>query len=363
MSNVAYEARQISTTHLPSLPIVDWSKIGESAPKVLDSIYKGCKHSLPLADVVVITWTSAEWSALDHVFVNSDKPRKSDDESWRDDWLFYSKDAVKCEFSKLWGYYKLVEVKGQRVLLFKSEAHLAHPPYIDGLVKMVQCIINDVKPRQMFSIGTAGGSSLIERLGDTIVTNSGHVILKKEENAHARCNNITVTSSWFPSLKLQQKIADNLLMPLSDVLTNEELDRLLEDLHDEKPASLGLKLVDLVNEPLKHKNIEKPRILPCKGIPLLTTDFYFIARGNDSGEYCTLEMDDTVVGYVAKENGVEFTFVRNISDPIVVSKTLLGHDISNDIRECWSSIIYKTCGFYTSFNGALTTWGCIAGNR
>ncbi|MCL3779923.1 hypothetical protein EMN47_05910 [Prolixibacteraceae bacterium JC049] len=361
MSNITHEVKRIKTTHLPPLPAISWDKINEEAPRNIKFDYKSPNDRLPHADIVVITWTSAEWSALDHVFANSNETRKSYDESWRDNWMLYSRNAMKSDFSKLWGYFRLVEIKGRRVMLFKSEAHLAHPPYIEGLTQMVQNIIDDSQPKHIYSIGTAGGSSLTEMLGDTVITNSGHIILEKKENENVSYNKQTVTCNWFPSLEMQQKITDNLLMSMNQVLTPHELNHLLDRLHKEKPHSLALTLNDLVNAPLNPQNLKQARILPCKNIPLLTTDYYFIADGNDSSGYCTLEMDDTVVGHVAKENQVDFTFVRNISDPIVTSETVSGTAIPSDIRESWSSLIYETCGFYTSFNGALTTWGCIIG--
>lgn len=360
MSRTINESKQITTVHLPSLPIVDWSKIGQVAPENIDFQYQGPTASLPAADIVVITWTSAEWSALDHVFANSQTVRTPSDESWRKQWYAYSKNAPKSDFSPLWGEFRLVKINQQTVLLFKSEAHLAHPPYISGLEAMVQQIVADVKPKQIYSIGTAGGSSLSEVLGDTVVTNSGHIILKKKENLVVDYNNQTVSCNWFPSLALQQEVTDNLLMPLSLVLTADELNNLLDKLHQAKPDSAALMLNDLINAPLSPDKLTTPKILPAKDYPLLTTDYYFIANGNDSSQYSTLEMDDTVIGHEAGALGVNYTFVRNISDPIVVSASASGNPIPDDIREEWSSLIYQTCGLYTSFNGALTTWACIA---
>ena len=57
------------------LPVVDWRRIGAKAPKVLDIAYGGPNAELPQADAAVITWTAAEWSALDHVFLNSNGTR------------------------------------------------------------------------------------------------------------------------------------------------------------------------------------------------------------------------------------------------------------------------------------------------
>ncbi len=361
MSRIIQESKQISVHHLPELPVIDWTKTGQEAPVNINISYEGPDASLPSADTVIITWTSAEWSALDHVFANSQTVRKPDDESWHDQWYLYSKDAPESSFSKLWGYFRMVSIKNQKVLLFKSEAHLAHPPYIDGLAQMVGHIIDDAQPKQIYSIGTAGGASLKDILGDTVITNAGHIILEKEENTQARYNNQTISCKWFPDIALQRAVTGNLLMPLNLVLTPGELDHLLDELHERKPGSSGLTLTDLINKPLSPDNLKSPVMLPGKNIPLLTTDYYFIATGSDASQYSALEMDDTVVGHEAGEKGVNYTFVRNISDPVVVSESASGEKIPGEIREEWSSLIYQTCGLYTSFNGALTTWACIVG--
>ena len=360
MSRLIQEPEQISVHHLPELPIVDWHKIGQEAPENIGISYEGPDASLPAADAVVITWTDAEWSALDHVFVNSQTVRKPDDESWHDQWYLYSKDAPESSFSKLWGYFRIVRIKNKTVLLFKSEAHLAHLPYIDGLTQMIGHIIDDVRPEHIYSAGTAGGASLKDMLGDTVITNAGHIILKKEENSWVSYNNQTVSCKWFPDLLLQRAVTGNLLMPLNLVLTPGELDHLLEELHERKPDSSNLTLADLVNKPLAPDNLKSPAMLPGKNIPLLTTDYYFIATDNHASQYSVLEMDDTVVGHEAGERGVNYTFIRNISDPVIVSESASGSEISGEIRDEWSSLIYQTCGLYTSFNGALTTWACIA---
>jgi len=94
------------------------------------------------------------------------------------------------------------------------------------------------------------------------------------------------------------------------------------------------------------------------GDPLLTTDYYYIADGNSAAKYAVLEMDDAIIGYVAQQKGRSFAFSRNISDPIVPSKSK-GKTIDPSIREDWSGEIYQRFGFYTSFNGALATWAAL----
>ena len=69
MSRLLHANYQVSNEHY--LPVVDWSAINATAPTGLLLP----RTKLPNADIAVITWTSAEWSALDHVFINSDKER------------------------------------------------------------------------------------------------------------------------------------------------------------------------------------------------------------------------------------------------------------------------------------------------
>ncbi len=193
-----------------------------------------------------------------------------------------------------------------------------------------------------------------------MVTNAGFVVLKRPENITVDYNNqLFSCKTWFPSMDLQMDVQQHLLMPLTKVLTPTELNNLINQLHEQIPDSSKYTLTDLLNAPLDPNNLKSPRILPCKDTPLLTTDFYFIANGNDSAHYSTLEMDDTIIGRESGLLGVDYVFVRNISDPIVASVSESGETIPDNVRQEWSSLVYMTCGFYTSFNGALTTWACI----
>jgi hypothetical protein len=72
-------------------------------------------------------------------------------------------------------------------------------------------------------------------------------------------------------------------------------------------------------------------------------------------------MDAAVVAWVAAQHGVDYLFVRNVSDPLVPAATASGAAIPEQVRNGWSSLIYEDFGLYSSFNGALTTWAVIAG--
>lgn len=368
MSRITESAQPTDYYKTPVLPIIDWSSIKASAPKVIPFDYKSPTDPLPKADIVVITWTSAEWSALDHVMVNSNTTRDPYDDSWRSAWKLYSRGSENYSGDDLWGYFLLVEIddvdgKKQTVLLFKSSSHLAHKPYAAGLTAMVENIVTDTETKTLYSIGTAGASTLEENLGDVVVTNTGHLTMKAPENVNLDYNHKTFTSDWFPSASKMKDVRDHLFMPLDKVLDKDEIYYLIDELHKENEASKPFGYEDLVNSAIDPSNTGHPQPLPCKGIPLWTTDYYFIAKGDDAKKYCTLEMDDSVVGRAAQLKDANFIFVRNISDTVVPTTAKNGTTIPKEVRQDWSGQIYKKCGFYTSFNGALTTWAAIAGSN
>ena len=359
---MATKSIHAQTSSLYELPVIDWGKIGAEAPEVIPFEKEGAYTELPKADYVVMTWTDAEWSALDHVFVHSYYKRTPTDTEFRYDWREF-KDASS---GTRWGYFAMLKIKNQAgkelvVMAFKAECHLSHQ-YVSGVVGMVQALIQSAKPEKLFSIGTSGGATLNEALGDVAVTNAGHVKLEKPQNDNVPYNNTTVESDWFPSFYKLNEIEEQLFIPLSEVLTPNEWNSLLDEFHKSTKGSESYTLADMINAPLENKNIDSPRALLTPGKPLLTTDYYFIASPEGMPEYCALEMDDAVVGHEAGKLGVDYVFVRNMSDTIVAGKTTSGETIPNPVRNGWSSTIYNKCGFYTSFNGALTAWSAVVGS-
>jgi hypothetical protein len=354
----------------PPLPVVDWQRIGKAAPVRVPVAYQGPDAPLPRADVVVMTWTSAEWSAFDHVFLNSGTTRDKESTDWRHYWYQYSRGAPTVEgappSTPLWGLYQLVDIPGasgapQRVLLFKCNAHLAHAPWFQGLTQMLQLILQDTQPSLILSIGTAGGTRPDVRLGDTVVTNAAHITLQKPENAGAGIDGQTFTSSGpFPSQDLYAQVQAQLMFRMSNVATYPALENALAEVHLTVPDSGDFGLEDLLNDALRPESLHDPRALPMPGTPLLTTDFYYIATGDDAAQYAVLEMDDAVIAYVAGQAGVDYAFFRNISDPIVPATTAGGTTIPDAVRDGWSGQIYKDFGLYTSYNGALATWASLA---
>lgn len=363
-------AEAIRTT--PVLPTIDWSLINQQAPVRLPIAERQPTDPLPEADWVVITWTSAEWQALDHVFLNSSNNLPTAE--WRKEWHSYTRgagDFVADEKSgTLWGLFQLVQITDQskrnwRVLLFKSNAHLAHSPWIDGLSAMMKCILTDTRATVVYTIGTAGGARLNQRLGDAVITNSAVLELQRPQNTHDAGNgNAFRCPSWFPATGLTGEVQDKLLFRLNTVATRAELESLfkqLQDKHKGDPAVEALQLDDLLNEGLDPSTLGSPTIQSLKDVPLLTTDFYYIANGNSAGAFSFLEMDDAIIIREANAMNVRVACIRNISDPVVPDTTRSGAVISDGVRGDWSGLVYTNFGIYTSFNGALAAWATIAG--
>ena len=364
-------------TTLPPLPPVDWKRIGKAAPVNIPIADRHPDDPLPAADIVVVTWTNAEWSAFDHVFCNSDSSRTSSETQWQNDWQLYTKGAPQpppppaTDFH-LWGYFRMVQITGLSgkklsVLLFKAQTHLAYDPYLAGLITMTQAILSDTGAACLYSIGTAGGVDDSGLLGNTVITNSGYLRMTNPKNDQSPLNNQLYTcKSWFPSFDLVEAVQKHLLYPLSNVaswpLYNTMFTQLEAYIAKNDPTidMSCITVDDLVNKPLNPVNLHQPQTTNCRDFPLLTTDFYYIAQPGDSKKYCILEMDDAVLGEVAGTMNVQYAFVRNVSDTIVPDKTINGESIPAEVQQEWSALVYNNFGFYTSYNGALSAWATIA---
>jgi nucleoside phosphorylase len=356
-------------TEASQLPAIDWSLVGQSAPVPVSVDYGGPGSPLPKADAIVMTWTSAEWAAFDHIFVRSCKAESPASAlPSTSSWYLYARGAPSggSGASKLWGYYQLVRIgaaggASRSVLLFKSDAHLAHPPYLAGLTREVQDLIADVAPSRLYSIGTAGGATLEQNLGDVAITNCATSKLTLSENSGFSDNGKTFTcASFFPNTtSLLPRVQQKLFYKLSTVATQAEWQNVLTQAKDQAKSLAPYSLKDLMNAPIEPANLNAPKALNFKGTPVLTTDTYFIAEGNTPA-YAALEMDDAIVAATASQLQIPFAFIRNISDAVIVTQDRKGKAIPQEARQAWSSAQYDHFGVYSSFNGALAAWATLA---
>lgn len=347
------------------LPLIGWSGEeidGGLVPTRIDPPESWSDSSpLPQADVVVLTWTSAEWKALHHVFLGKDVPlpTKKDDQSWRDAWLPYRRDfytviqplwthrlmqgrrnlssgVPSLSRSQLrWGSWAMVKVAGRRVLLFKSELHINTDGETLPLRQLVRQILEECQPLLILSTGTSGGVDPDHGLGDVVVTTGAKFHLG-DEFGSAGFNGRTYRSSWtVPQTKLAR--AEALMMAVDEYSVEPPTD------HYEPDALL---------RPKPHQ----PKAI-VSDLPLLTTDFfeYGTTSANLHKEGCCVEMDDAVVAMICDERSVPYCFVRNISDPVINSA------LPRELQVAWAVVTYLGKGLFTSFNSALTVWALIAG--
>ena len=112
---------------MPDLPVISYAE--NQRPVLLDSPYTS--NDLPRADVVMITWTEAEWAAMQQAFIQPNRSMSCSarQTSYWSGWVKYDKEMPYYLGSgwDLFGYYRLVEIAGKRVLLFKSNTHLDFP--------------------------------------------------------------------------------------------------------------------------------------------------------------------------------------------------------------------------------------------
>jgi hypothetical protein len=350
-----------------ALPAIDWSSIGKNAPQPVTLPHRQSTAPLPKADIVVLTWTDAEWSALDHVFANSGTTRGNGLGAWDKGWLAYTRDTAGYSSGEatapLWGMFRVVTVAGTTktwtVLIFHSNAHLQYQPYIQGLRAMVKTILADTRGVYLYSIGTAGAGALDQRLGDPVLTNAAQLLAGTAPNDKDPANGkIFTCNTWYPPTALFAA-AQTLMFALSKVVTQSELHSLFERFANKYSVG-SLQLADLLNAPLQPANLGAPKIHSLQGKPLNTSCDFAMAPGAGSPTYAAYEEDDAAVGQAAQEAGVAFAFMRNVSDTVVPDHTAAGTAIPLTLRQNWASLLYDRYGLITAFNGALATWAAIA---
>jgi len=347
------------------LPVIEWSKLGDfSAPEPIE-IPDG---RLPEVDVVIITWTFAEWSALDHVFLTSGTERQPVGDEWCNAWK-----SLHIDTPAGWANpmrdpaleYQAVKMKRKdrevTVCLIKSEEHLAYEPYIEGLSLEINTILEQCKPAVVISAGTAGAANPHQPLGDVVSTSAAHIRLTDPNNLNAeseKYNNTTITcKDRFTPSELYSQVAEKLMMPLNLVWQGDQIQSTVDTLNEQCETSYTV--ADLLSPPLQPAELSQGHMQLAGTLPLLTTDEFYISHPEDEKKYCCMEMDDAVVAHLCQQAGVGYGSIRNISDPVVPYVTQAGEEIPGCVRNQWSEDIYGVCGLYTSYNGALGCWAAL----
>jgi hypothetical protein len=332
----------------PPLPVVNYSSVRKSAPTLLSTP----TGKLPKASAIVITWANAEWAAMQHVFCSSAStmPYADRSQSAWPGWEKYSSSLPSGAPSgwDFWGYYRLVEISGQTVLLFKSNTHLDWPGP-QYLIALVQLLVREINPKVILSIGTAGGAKPQDHIGTVRAVSAGTLF----EVGQLQQNWPVYKNAWKASTAIIATAGfKQLLLPVPT--KPADLSALCAKFNHHYGSNYALSELDPNGLNLADST---PQIdIQTGGVASLLTTSTFVV-GTTAGnyqDYTSIERDDAVVGEACAASGTAFGFVRNLSDPVQSAA------LPPKVQGNWGSAVYDAYGFYTSYNGAITTWAMLA---
>jgi hypothetical protein len=314
----------------PVLSPIPWP--AQLAPRAAAPPDHGEDAPLPHADVLVVTWTTAEARALADVLtpgVFSTAWRRYTDRFHS----FYEPRLdphAPARASGCLGRYWLSEIGARTVLCFKSDLHLSQDGPALPVRDLWKQIIEQCAPKLVISTGTAGAVGQQVALGDVVITSTVRFdcqkTFKDEPFAHA------IYSGGAVSATAQQQLAEQTLIP--------------------------------VNAARLPAGGPAPRIvLDADGhvaAHVLTTDFFAFDNGSDhyglrayDADARAVEMGDAVLGLVATEDLAHppaWLIVRNASDPQIEGDATLRAQASE------AAGIYERYGYWTTVGSAIACW-------
>jgi hypothetical protein len=341
-------ASQFAIAAAPPLPAVDFTAVGQAAPTLAATP----ADALPKASAVVITWAEAEWAALQQVFCGGGASMPYSDRArgtWPG-WQIYSSNLPTGAPAgwTFWGYYRLVHVGANPVLLFKSNTHLDFPgaTYLQALIAL---LVQKVAPAVILSIGTAGGTKPADHIGTVRAVSCGTLYEADKPQASWPL----YANAWRGSTAiLTNANFKQLLFPVPT--QRADLQALCTQFNALHGSSYTLAQLDPqglnLGDPVPQIDNQTG-----SGASLLTTPTFVV--GTTSGNYAnytSIEMDDAVIGEACAASKTAFSFIRNLSDPVQNAA------LPASVQGAWGSAVYDAYGFYTSYNGAVSAWAMLA---
>jgi len=299
-------------------------------------------ESLPEADVLIVTWTVEEGSALAHVLTpgcESNLPTKSHPAKpgikyWKPYVKNYEQIAAgmnpRCPArqKKRLGTYWTAEIGDKKVVLFKSESHMSQDGPEDLATTPNRLVwkqlIEDCEPKWVITTGTAGGIGAGAEVGDVVL--SRFVTFDSGGNP-----------SQFEPFDCPQDAPAGLLDTAHDLFAANAANL-------PKTNKRGPRIV--------HGKSARSGVVTTKGFKYDDTANTFGLKGH--GDAC--EMGDAVLGYVCKELGADapsYAMIRNVSDPEIDSSDPEAPQLAN-----W---IYEHFGRWSTVCSAIVCWAAVAG--
>jgi nucleoside phosphorylase len=283
---------------------------------------------LPVADVLVVTWTVAEAEALADVLTPG--------QPWAQ-WYPYAEGfadylpmirtgAPARHYGRL-GTYAVTQIGDLQVVCVKSDLHLSQDGSQLPVRRLWKQIISETAPRLVVTTGTAGGIDADTELGDVVVTSTVRFDCHK-----------TFASAPFAQASYADPAPHN--PPTRD---QSAMDVLFAANAAQIPAT------------------RPARIWP--GSDVITTDFFAFDDTTDHyGLQATdpaaraVEMGDAVLGLVTAADlsaPPPWVIIRNASDPQIDGTLTLREQAATAAR------IYEKYGYWTTVNSAISTWAAI----
>jgi Phosphorylase superfamily len=247
------------------------------------------------------------------------------------------------------------------VLCVKSELHLNQDGVKTGagtatlpVARFIEQMYDEVRPKLVITVGTAGGTLPKTELGDVVITRSAQFRCSQEfrnepfSNSGYRSKATVKRKHLATALELMSGFADNLIEP------------------DFGPPTAfydwtGPNLPGHVNAPsIQIDGTDFP-----SGLPMLTTDFFEFGTSTNGMEQvgCGVEMGDAVFGLVGDRLGAagpKWLVIRNASDPPINGNLPMGPPAALNMQAHWAVWYYEAFGYWTSVNSAIATWSQIA---
>jgi hypothetical protein len=285
-------------------------------------------------DAVVMTWTSAEASAMASLFTPG-YPISAWYE-YRNDIAKYiplvtgakapfnSREADMARYYHSLGLYFPCTIGGARVLLIKSGLHLDYDGPAAPLHQLVQEIAQTVAPKIFITTGTGGGIGADVSLGDVVIAGTVRFDCKQQFAAEPWAN-----SSYTPSA-----VPGGTLSAITPTLTRVNAARI----PNARPV---------------------PQVFSAATDAVVTTDFFAF---DDSTDYYKLQglgracdMGDAMVGNALQGlRQISWYSIRNASDPQIPNPD---NNISQASKE--AANIYASYGALTTAASLIATWAVI----
>lgn len=347
-----YAQARATNTRLPvvQIPATFWDGLQPQVQKLTPA----ATAALPAADVLVITWTTAETQALSAVFTGN--------HDFKTTWYPYKHNAAtflnetpaaiinesaNADSLKLGivGYYTAVTFNGKKVNLFKSEFHPADDgdklPIIDLIVQAA----TETNPSLVITTGTAGAIGSYLEVGDAVITGKARFFLMSPMSYAAYpgiTNGLELSST--ASFKMDYVTKAN---SSATSLVKQDLTDIAQQKKYPGPTR---------NPAIFYNNV--PNAVKYDAVS--ANGFSLDDKANTDGLQqlgVFNEMNDAFVAFALSQNAatkkLPWLSIRNMSEP-------QAPDLSKATKTEWENM-YTAFGLYTTYNSAFACWAVICG--